>query len=216
MRRCALTGSSELTGNVQSLLISYLNDRKFSGTHLEIGTAAGGTLKKLMLSYESHQRPKFVVIDPMTYFPNQFNIVKNNLLEAGIDPREVMFYVTKSAKAFKEISRSKESFDFIFIDGAHKIKQVWQDLLFTSMLSPGGLLCIDDYADVPQVQIPVDRFLRNNKNYQVLALEERTLFVEKVSSVKNKLDYFGSLEMLFVNLFYQWRESFKKRFGKRR
>lgn len=215
MRKCAITGSSEVSNTVLNSIISLLKERVFSGTHLEIGTAAAGTLKEMILSYESHNAPKFVVIDPMTYFPNQFEIVKNNLLDAGIDPKEIVFHVSKSSAIYKEILNSGEKFDFIFLDGAHKIKQVWQDLRFTKMLNNGGVLCIDDYLGVPQVQIPVDRFLKKNTIYKKIALKNRTLFIEKTSNARNKLDFFGWLAMPFVNLFFQWRESYIKRFSKK-
>jgi len=216
MRKCALTGSPEIDEAALNRIISYLKERSFSGTHLEIGTAAGGTLKRMMLAYDAHRRPKFMVIDPMTYFPDQFETVKSNLLEAGIDPQEIIFHVTKSSIAFKDILRSGEKFDFIFIDGAHKIKQVWQDLRFNNMLNTGGILCVDDYVDVPQVQIPVDRFLTKNLGYKKIALENRTLFIEKVTPIKNKVDVFGTCAMPFINLFFQWRQSYLKRFPKKR
>ena len=157
-----------------------------------------------------------MVIDPMTYFPDHFEAVKSNLLESGIDPQEVIFHVDKSSMAFKDIFCSREKFDFILIDGAHKIKQVWQDLRFSSMLNTEGILCIDDYTGVPQVQIPVDRFLAKNTGYKKILLEGRTLFIEKVSPIKNKADILGVCAMPFINLFFQWRESYIKRFPRKK
>lgn len=210
MRGCATTGSPEIKNVVISRMVSLLREKGFKGGHLEIGTAAGGTLKKLMLAYDQ-PRPQFVVIDPMTYFPHQYEIVKKNLLDAGIDSQEVVFHIKKSSEAYKNLFLSSERFDFILIDGAHKIKQVWQDLRFANMLNMGGILYMDDYVGVPQVRIPVDRFLANNPGYKKLFSVERGLFIEKTMSTANKLDILGTCSMLFINLFYQWRESYLKR-----
>jgi len=215
MRECAITGSSEVGDVVINRIVSYLKDKKFRDTHLEIGTAAAGTLKRIMLAYDDQQRPEFMVVDPMTYFPNQFEIVKNNLQNAGIDPKEIIFYTTKSSIAYKKILRSGKRFDFIFIDGAHKIKQVWQDLRYTNMLNTGAILCVDDYLGVPQVQIPVNMFLKKNPIYKIMSIEDRTLFIEKTSSVKNKVDILAICMIPFINLFFQWRTSYMKRFSKK-
>jgi predicted O-methyltransferase YrrM len=212
MRECGITGDSEVSEAVINRMILFLDNSNFSGTHLEIGTAAAGTLKKIMLIYDKQNRPKFIVIDPMTYFPNQFEIVKKNLSEAGIDSNEITFYKEKSSKAYKKIINSGERFDFIFIDGAHKTKQVWQDMRYTNMLSSGGILCIDDYLDVPEVQTPVDMFLKKNPVYKKMTIEGRTLFIKKSSSIKNKRAIFESCSIPFINLFFQWRRSFVKRF----
>ena len=102
MRECAITGNSEVSDKVIIRMISFLEENNFSGTHLEIGTAAAGTLKRIMLSYDKQKRPKFIVIDPMTYFPNQFEIVRSNLSKVGIDPNEIKFFTVKSSKAYKK------------------------------------------------------------------------------------------------------------------
>ena len=82
---------------------------------------------------------------------------------------------------------------------------------YTSMLNSGGMLCIDDYLGVPEVQIPVDMFLKKNPAYRKIAIEGRTLFVKKHSSAKNKLVILETLVIPFVNLFFQWRKSYLKR-----
>ena len=80
------------------------------------------------------------------------------------------------------------------------------------MLSSGGILCIDDYLDVPEVQTPVDMFLKKNPVYKKMTIEGRTLFIKKSSSIKNKRAIFESCSIPFINLFFQWRRSFVKRF----
>ena len=82
------------------------------------------------------------------------------------------------------------------------------------MLNTGGILCVDDYLGVPQVQIPVDMFLKKNPIYKIMSIEDRTLFIEKTSSVKNKVDILAICMIPFINLFFQWRSSYIKRFSK--
>src|SRR4029079_19590041 len=105
-----------------------------TGPHLEIGTAAGGTLKELILSYPEGKRPPFVVVDPMSYFPDQMGIIRRNLSSAGINPDTIEFRVGKSWPMFQRAEQKGERFSFIFIDGSHKIHHVTEDLAWTRLL----------------------------------------------------------------------------------
>ena len=64
MRDCATTLASEVTEKELKALTVLLEKSGFHGRHLEIGTAAGGTLKAMMAVYEDTERPDFVVVDP--------------------------------------------------------------------------------------------------------------------------------------------------------
>ena len=86
MRASATTLASEVPENELAALKAQLKRRRLKGSHLEIGTAAGGTLKELMRCYPNTARPRFVVVDPMRYFPDQLAIVRRNLASAGLDP----------------------------------------------------------------------------------------------------------------------------------
>ena len=70
---------SECTEAEIAALVGAMRERGLSGAHLEIGTAAGGTLKRMMLAYPATERPKFLVVDPLAYFPNQREAVEANL-----------------------------------------------------------------------------------------------------------------------------------------
>jgi hypothetical protein len=153
-------------------LVGAMSERKLTRAHLEIGTAAGGTLKRMMLAYPSTERPKFVVVDPLTYFPGQREAVEANLASAGIDPSSVEFRVETSAKALKKALRAQECFDFILIDGNHSLRPVTEDLRWTRLLVPGGFVCLHDYEHldhvvIPGVKIALDRFLARHANYQL-------------------------------------------------
>ena len=100
MRASAVTWASEISDSELARLTALLKSERLSGPHLEIGTAAGGTLKEMMRCYPDSRRPKFVVVDPMTYFDDQLRIVRDNLSSAGLAPDDVEFRLSKSWPAF--------------------------------------------------------------------------------------------------------------------
>ena len=82
MRECATELGPEITERELNSLLDALEVAQLSDAHLEIGTAAGGTLCRLIQFYkEKGTGPAFMVVDPMQYFPNQFEIVGRNLKE---------------------------------------------------------------------------------------------------------------------------------------
>jgi predicted O-methyltransferase YrrM len=189
---------------------------RLRGAHLEIGTAAGGTLRALMLAYPVAQRPRFVVVDPMTYFPDQFAIVQRNLTSAGIDPSDVDFRITKSWPAFLAAKRTRERFSFMFIDGSHKLHRVTQDLVWTRLLEPGGLLCLHDYtSNMPGVIGAVDRFLTRYSNYQVDQLVETLLIVRKTGpSDMREITRWDHLRANAINTYQQLSRGLAKRLSR--
>src|SRR4051812_46739186 len=176
MRVSATTLDSELFPEELQAIVRLLQSAGLRGPHLEIGTAAGGTLKQMMLAYPSDARPKFVVVDPMRYFPNQRDIVEGNLASAGIDPRGVDFRVMTSWEALKRALHPPESFSFIFIDGDHNADHVMQDLRWTRLLETGGCVCLHDYSpQFPGVVWATKRFLRANRGYRQAGLIGRLI-----------------------------------------
>lgn len=166
-RPCAETLSSEMTPEELAYLRELLQQSGLKGAHLEIGTAAGGTLCELMLCYEAQVRPKFVVVDPMTYFPNQLEIIQRNLSGKGLSSSAVEFRTQTSAALFARARQAGDRFDFILIDGNHKIRYVMRDLAWTELLQPGGLVCLHDYnANHPGVQLAACYFLATNSNFE--------------------------------------------------
>lgn len=190
MRTCATTLEAELTQKELNLLLNTLKQKSYTGKHLEIGTAAGGTLWQMISSFDLETRPPFVVVDPMKYFPDQFHLVKENLKIHGIDPNEVNFLIKTSQEAFKEVRNNQETFDFIFVDGAHKIRYVTEDLKWTRLLNVGGTVAFHDYSPkYPGVFLSLNRFLRKNLNYQIVKRVDNLLIVKKTAeSHKKEID----------------------------
>ncbi len=213
MRASATTLAAEVSDNELAALKALLQRRRLVGTHLEIGTAAGGTLKELMRCYPDAERPRFVVVDPMRYFPDQPAIVRKNLASAGLDPERVDFRVGLSWPEFQRAERADERFAFIFIDGSHKIHHVTEDLAWTRLLEPGGIVCFHDYdRNFPGVVLAVDRFLARYRNYRVVEQVESLLIVEKTAaSTAKEIGAWDRLRARIINIFHQLQASAKKR-----
>lgn len=178
-RESAATHAPELAQEELAYLLDLVKNYP-RGRCLEIGTAAGGTLCAMMTSFSPSERPQFVVIDPMTYFRDQLKIVAANIRRNGLGADQVDLRVSTSADAFPEAAGRGESFDFIFVDGAHKIRYVTQDLRWTRLLRVGGTVCFHDYGGKHKaVTWAVDRWLRKHPNYRRQALKGTLLSILK-------------------------------------
>lgn len=181
-RPCAKTLEAEMTVREQEFLQNLIQKEHFSGAHLEIGTAAGGTLCRMMNCFTDETRPPFVVVDRMTYFPDQYQTVIENLKRNGLPAGQVDFRTTTSSEAFSRASRNRDSFDFILIDASHKILSVMADLRWTRLLNAGGVVCFHDYDDkFPGVKLAIDRFLRHHSNYEPIGLADSLFALRKTT-----------------------------------
>jgi len=195
-----------------------LEAEKFTGGHLEIGTAAGGTLKELMGVYtDAATRPLFHVIDPMTYFPDQMTKVRTNLESAGIDPDSVRFHIGTSADFLPKARADGMSFDFVFIDGDHRHRPVLADLALADFVSSGGLIALHDNGpNFPGVGWAIEHFLRRNPGYEKIAQAETLTLLRKTDAA-------GPVRVTAVDLalaailqvLSRWRQSYRKRMARR-
>jgi predicted O-methyltransferase YrrM len=181
MRQSAITLQSECSQQERDVLIGILRDNNLSERHLEIGTAAGGTLKEMIGVYIDREiKPKFVVIDPLTYFPNQREKIELNLRNSGLDPSQVDFRVGTSNDFLKAARATETRFDFIFIDGDHRHLPAMIDLQWADMLRSGGFVCLHDYGPkFPGVIWAADYFLRKNPNFRRYAQAGTLLVLAK-------------------------------------
>lgn len=215
MRSCAITLNPELTEEELSFVLDIIHKAHFAGKHIEIGTAAGGTLCRMMKTFKNHERPPFVVVDPMTYFEDQLNIVKKNLQNNGLSASEVDFRVKKSSEAFKEASQKGEFFEFIFIDASHKIHHVTDDLRWTRLLKKGGIVCIHDYQTEKGVTIAVNRFIKKQANYTEVGRVGSLIALKKAAeSVKCEVSLLDRLWSRIIGLFLQSKRALDKRLKK--
>jgi hypothetical protein len=137
----------------------------------------------MLQCFEDERRPRFVVVDPMQYFPDQLQTVQRNLALHGLDPHQVDFRVQTSAEAFQAAESQAEKFDFILIDGSHKISAVMADLRWTRLLNPGGILCLHDYTPRHKgILYAADRFLASHPNYERLGCAGTLLALRKTAA----------------------------------
>lgn len=218
MRPSATSLEAETSVEERGALRKLLSNAGLSGPHLEIGTAAGGTLKELIGCYPSARRPQFVVVDPLSYYPNQREIVERNLRSAGIDPANVDFRVGTSWNMLQPALARKERFSFIFIDAVHRAKQVMQDLRWTRLLDPGGYVCLHDHQPkFDGVIWATKRFLARQPQYEQVALVDSLAILRKRESTDG--DEVSDFDVALggaMNVALRFRRSIEKRWGAQR
>ncbi len=217
MRASATTLEAEMTPEETQALDTLLQFSSLTGTHLEIGTAAGGTLKRMVALYPKETRPRFVVVDTMKYFPDQMGIVARNLHSVGVDPSEVDFRVGDSWSEFRKAEAAGEQFDFMLIDASHKLNHVTRDLSWTRMLKVGGYVAMHDYAPkFPGVTQAADRFLARYPNYSREKLAGSLLILKKnAESAAAEVSAGDRFAAEIGNFFQQLGGSVRKRIGSR-
>ncbi len=179
-RSCAHTLEPEMTDEELLGLRGWIQSAVLSGRHLEIGTAAGGTLCFMMNCFKADARPAFAVVDTMGYFDGQLGIVRRNLSQNGLDAQQVDFRIISSDAAFARAEAEGERFDFILVDASHKIRHVMADLRWLRLLNVGGLACFHDYAArFKGVRWPIDRFLKHNPQFSWVGLAGSLLCVRR-------------------------------------
>jgi len=210
-RESALSLSSEMDEEELVALRNVLAENNLAGPHLEIGTAAGGTLREILKCYPK-QRPPFVVIDPLTYFPNQLEAVIWNLKDSGLDAEGIEFREGYSWPECAKALNNNERYDFILIDGHHGFKHVMQDLRWTRMLNPGGIVCLHDYGSrFPGVAWAADKFLQKQSNYEVIAHSGTLLVLKKQAEGALEVSWLDIMHANSVRKTYTLKTSIKKR-----
>lgn len=169
-RPCADTLASELQPEELARLVAVIRGLRaegVTGEHIEIGTAAGGTLVQ-MLRAADDPPPPFRVVDPMTYFADQPAAVRKNLRQHGLEAAPVRFMAMPSSRAFRELRAAPPRAALLFIDAVHELHGVTRDLRWASFLAVRGAVCLHDYAAgnrLNGVTLAADRFLARNPHY---------------------------------------------------
>lgn len=213
MRASAVTLQSELSDAELARLVALLRTAGLKGRHLEIGTAAGGTLKALMQAYPEAARPPFVVIDPFTYYADQRAIVARNLTSAGLDPATVDFRVGFSWPLLAPALAAGERFAFIFIDGDHGALGVMRDLRWTRLLEVGGYVVLHDVKPrFPGLVWALKRFLARHPNYVRVDQVDSLVILQKVAATRapEVSDLDVTLARLANRPFRWWRSLAKR------
>jgi len=217
VRPSSITLESECTLAERAAMTELLTTAGFSGPHLEIGTAAGGTLKELIGCYpDPATRPPFYVLDPLTYFPDQLEKVKTNLSSSGIDPETVTFWVGTTQSELPRARAAAMTFDFVFIDGDHRHHPVMVDLQWADLVTAGGAICLHDNGPkFPGVGWSIDHFLARNPNFERVGQADTLTLLRKTAERDGPGVTARDLRTAkWTQLQAKWRRSFRKRFGK--
>lgn len=216
MRASATTLQPELTPAELEAIVGLLRRHPGRLAHLEIGTAAGGTLREMMRAYDDGARPPFVVVDPFSYFPNQRQTVEANLRGAGLDPATVDFRVGFSWPMLKTALTEPTRFSFMFIDGNHKARYVMQDLAWTRLLEVGGHVCLHDYKPKFRGVIwATERFLRRYPNYERVRMVDSLVILRKTAPSRQPEVTSADIAIgAGLEALHRWRWSLDKRLGR--
>lgn len=217
MRRSGIDLSSECDAVEIEALKQAITLAPSNGDALELGTAAGGTLKELIkFSKSSGKNYQFHVIDPMTYYPDQLEKVKDNLKSAEINPDEVDFFVGTSDDLLKSNQFHNLSLSFIFIDGDHRAYPLMKDLRILKNLQEGGIACFHDYKErFPGVIWSLDYFLKKNSNYEYISKQNSLVTIRKLGETDTT--EVSTLDLIGAKIFqyqHKYKRSIQKRFNK--
>ena len=201
MRECSYTLSSEMAPEEISEILKFITLHKPKGTHLEIGTAAGGTLCEILKHYRytlKLDQPDFIVVDPLKYFDRQYEKICENFQNHSLTLDNIVFEKKKSNEALKE--KKFNSLALLIIDSNHKINHFVDDLRYTRFLKKNGLLIIHDYSDkFKGVKMPMDLFLDRYKNYTILSRVKSLLIVQKMNETNGS--EVKSLDRILAHIF---------------
>lgn len=187
MKSSKLSGDPEMTNAELALLVSELssaaNASREKAKILEIGTAAGGTLVRMLGAIPREEHGRVGVIDPFNYFEDHLGRFRKNLTDNGYDPGTIDIRVGYSKDELKKSVERGDRFDFILFDASHKLYHTTQELRWMKLLVVGGLAAFHDYKQSkwPGVKIAVDKFLSRNPNYRIKSGADSLLVIEKTA-----------------------------------
>ncbi len=142
---------------------------------LEIGMAYGLSTLFICQAHRDNGAGYHTAIDP---FENTMwrSVGLTNIKKAGLE-NVFRFYEAPSYDVLPQLTRSKESFGFVFIDGSHLFDYALVDFFYTDkLLEPGGYVMFDDLW-MPSIRKLISFILKNN-NYELA-----TEFINKPNSV---------------------------------
>ena len=182
--------------NIFLQIINYIKSKNHKEIKiLEIGTYTGTSLVKIM---ELIPNSKSIAIDTWKDYDelgnellknmeqnNVENIFYNNIKNAKLENRIKVLKGDSSIILF-DLLKTNEKFDFIYIDGSHKMLDCYSDLLTSfNLINSGGIIGIDDYNLFKDniLESPfesVNHFLKKfEKNIKILSKDYR-VFIEKL------------------------------------
>jgi len=217
-RSSALTGETELKPGEWEALCQRVAALDLEGRIVEVGTAAGGTLIKLLQALPAAKHSQISVVDTFNYFPDHLKVWQENLLQHGWDPATLEVLQGSSMEGYHVSAARADRLSFVLIDAGHKLKDVIRDVRWLSLLEVGGVAAFHDYNhSFPGRKLAVDTFLARNPEFQREALVESLIFVRKTSETSRQVMPAWIIGwMTLRSLCMQWGASLRKRLPQRK
>lgn len=216
MRRSGIDLSSECSEVERACIKDAITTLSTGGNFLEIGTAAGGTLKEIIHTADhAGLDARFFVLDPFTYYPDQLQKVHRNLENSGINPDRVVFWQGTTGNHLPIATQKKMRFNFIFIDADHQAYPVMSDLRWMNLLLEGGVACFHDYCErFPGVMWSLNRFLKRNKDFSMILQAESLVVVKRNGRMIQSVTQADIAISLLAQIFFRVRHSITKRISR--
>lgn len=159
---------------------------------IEVGTFEGRAAVWLLQNVLTHPSSQIICIDNWT-FKNQSLKIDPSEMESTFDHN--IATIQREGSVQKESGDSSDvlntlpvdSFDFIYVDGAHIASAVLEDAILSwKLLKRGGIMIFDDYtwgAHLPAWERPkpaIDAFLAVYQNQYKLLHKQLQVTVEKI------------------------------------
>ena len=217
MRQSGIDLSSECSITERACIKEAIKSLSSGGNFLEVGTAAGGTLKEIIQTADNEKlAATFYVLDPFNYYPDQLKKVYKNLSKSEIDPSRVTFWEGTTDSHFTKALENGLNFKFIFIDGDHKAYPVMNDLRWMELLEVGGVACFHDYCDkFPGVAWSLEHFLSRNNQFSTILVAETLRVIQRNGENIVAVNGADLLKSKFMQVFLRLRRSIKKRLAKK-
>jgi len=212
-RSSAVTGETELHPGEWEALCRRVAALEVDGRIVEVGTAAGGTMVKLLQSLPLEAHSRVSVVDTFEYFPDHLKIWQENLRQNGFDPVAIELLRGSSMDGYRAVAGRGDRLAFVLVDAGHKLKDVIRDVQWLSLLEVGGVGAFHDYSGrFPGVMLAVDTFLARNPEFEREELEGTLMFVRKKSETDRKvMPKWVICWMTVRSLLMQWEKSLRKR-----
>ena len=212
-RPSAVTGETELHSGEWEALCSRVAALEVEGRIIEVGTAAGGTLVKLLQALPADKHEQVSVVDTFEYFPDHLKIWQDNLRQNGWDPDVIELLKGTSMEGYGKVAGRGDRLAFVLVDAGHKLKDVIRDVQWLSLLEMGGVGAFHDYSErFPGVMLAVDTFLERHPEFEREALVGTLMFVRKTRETHRvAMPVWLIGWMTFRSLLMQWAKSVRKR-----
>lgn len=129
---------------------------------LEIGVFEGGSALLFFAHILTHPDSMYVGIDD-----NLRDVAAENLSVYG---NRAKLIPGDSTEVMPGMVRAGYTFDMVYIDGCHHVNYALRDIdLSFRMLSPGGVILVDDYEHHDYgLKVPIDRYVSECEGMEVM------------------------------------------------